>query len=70
MILLGVLIGYILTGIVFAIHSYRQDGRVLIAIASVALWWIVLFGMMLSGLLEKEKSEKENERPKARVDLH
>ena len=70
MILLGILTGYLLTGIVFALHSYRQDGRVLIAIASVPLWWLVFFGIMVTALFEKEEEKKKPEHPRARVDLH
>jgi len=56
---------YLSTGVLFALHSYREDGRILIALASIALWWFVLVGMMLSGLFEKEKKEEKTARPRA-----
>lgn len=70
MIYLIIIALYLSTGALFALHSYREDGRILIALASIVLWWFVLVGMMLSGLLEKEKKEEEPARPRVRNSLY
>lgn len=57
MIYLALTTAYIITGLLFAMHSYRQDKRVVIAIASVPLWWFLLVGIMIAGFIEKQTND-------------
>lgn len=65
MIYLTIIVLYLITGTLFALHSYREDGRILIALASIAFWWFVVVGIMLTALLEKKKKVKDPARPRA-----
>lgn len=47
-----ILLLYVLTGILFAYHSYKSDRRILIALAAIPLWWLVICAMMLAAIIQ------------------